>query len=76
MFTGAIVTLSLIITAALYVPNINQWRGSKLWFEIFGAQDMGATVQSLSVGIPFIIGLILFAIGLNILTIEYFKKVI
>ncbi|WP_055668606.1 hypothetical protein [Desnuesiella massiliensis] len=73
MITGVIISLSLIITATLYIPKITQWRGSKLWFAIFGAKDLGDTVQSLSVGIPFIIGLALFLIGLSILAIEYFS---
>lgn len=74
MVSGIFITLSLIVIATFYVPEITQWRGSKLWFAIFGANDMGNAVQSLSVGIPFIIGLILFAIGLLILSIEYLKK--
>ena len=74
MITGAIITLSLIITATLYVPRITEWRGSKLWFVIFGAKDLGDTAQSLSVGVPFVVGLILFIIGLIILAIEYFNK--
>lgn len=73
MITGAIISLSLIIIATFCVPNITEWRGSKLWFAIFGAKDLGATVQSLSVGVPFLVGLILFIIGLIILTIEYFS---
>lgn len=74
MVSGIFVTLSLIVIATFYVPEITQWRGSKLWFAIFGANDMGNAVQSLSVGIPFIIGIILFVMGLLILLIEYFKK--
>lgn len=73
MITGAIISLSLIIIATFYVSNITEWRGSKLWLAIYGAKDLGTTVQSLSVGIPFTVGLILFIIGLIILTIEYFS---
>lgn len=72
MITGVIITLSLIITATFYVPNITQWRGSKLWFVIFGAKDL-ETSQSLFVGEPFTIGLILFIVGLIILAVEYFS---
>lgn len=71
--TGTIINLSLIITATFYVPKITQWRGSKLWFAIFGAKDLGSGVQSLSVGLPFKIGLLLFIIGFIILVIEYFS---
>lgn len=73
MITGAIISLSLIVIATFYVPNITQWRGSKLWFAIYGAKDLGATGQSLSVGVPFTVGLMLFIIGLIILAIEYFS---
>lgn len=73
MLTGLIATLSLIIMAALYVPSITQWRGSKLWYAIFGAKDLGYT-QSLSVGVPFVVGLILLLAGIIILSIEYFSK--
>lgn len=44
MITGVIITLSLIITATFYVPKITEWRGSKLWFAIFGAKDLGNAV--------------------------------
>lgn len=74
MTIGAIITLSLIIIAAHYVPVITEWRGSKIWFVIFGAKDLGSMAQSLFVGIPFTIGLILFAVGLIILIVEYFNK--
>jgi hypothetical protein len=74
LISGLLITLSLIITATLYVPKITEWRGSKLWFAIFGASDLGSTVQSLTVGVPFMIGLLLFIVGLLILIIEYFNK--
>jgi len=72
MFSGILITLSLIITAALYVPKITEWRGSRLWFAIFGASDLGSTTESLTLGVPFVIGLLLFGMGLLILLKEYF----
>jgi hypothetical protein len=49
--------------------------GSKLWYTIFGAKQYGdEVVQSLSLGFPFIIGIILGVIGLVILSAEYFKE--
>lgn len=41
LFTGTLISLAILIVAALYIPNITAWRGSKLWFAIFGANDMG-----------------------------------
>jgi glucose-6-phosphate-specific signal transduction histidine kinase len=74
MITGMIITLSLIITASLYVPTITEWRGTKLWFVIFGSKCMGSSVQSLCCGTPFVIGMILFITGFIILVVEYFNK--
>lgn len=71
--SGVITSLSIIISAAFYATNITEWRGSKLWFAIFGAYDMEAS-QSLNLGLPFTIGLVLFTMGLIILLKEYFNK--
>ncbi|MEF3306919.1 hypothetical protein [Paenibacillus sp. GYB003] len=74
-FTGCSICLSILIVAALYVPNITSWSGSKLWFAIFGAKRYGnEVVQSLFLGFPFFAGLLLFAVGLVILAIQYFEK--
>lgn len=75
MFTGALISLAILITAALYVPQITAWRGSKLWYAIFGAEQLGNEVtQGLSLGFPFVLGVILFMLGLVVLILEYFKK--
>lgn len=75
MLSGVIITVGLIITAGLYVPSITQWSGSKLWYAIFGAKQYGSeVVQSLFLGGPFIVGVILSIIGFIILAIEYFNK--
>jgi len=72
MISGVLTTLSLIISAAIYVPSITEWSGSKLWFAIFGAKKYGnEVVQSLFLGVPFVIGLILTVIGFIILLKEY-----
>jgi len=73
MITGAVIDLSLIIEASLYLPKMTEWSGSRLWFAIFGSRDFGDVAQSLSVGVPFIIGFILFVTGLIILAKEYFS---
>ncbi|SEB92298.1 hypothetical protein [Paenibacillus sp. GP183] len=75
MFTGALISSAIFITAALYVPNITNWQGSRLWYAIFGAKQYGnEVVQSLFLGVPFIVGIILFVLGLIVLVVEYFKK--
>ncbi|MFA6940406.1 MAG: hypothetical protein WCQ54_05400 [Clostridiaceae bacterium] len=68
MITGVIIDLSLIITASFYVLGMTKWGGFTLWSAIFGSQDF---VNRLSLREPFIIGLILFVIGLIILAKEY-----
>jgi hypothetical protein len=73
MLSGVLTTLSIIITAALYVPSITTWSGSKLWYAIFGSRQYGnEAVQSLFLGVPFQIGIILAIVGLIILGREYF----
>lgn len=71
--SGILITLTILISAAQYVPEIDTWRGSKLWFAIFGAIDMESE-QSLFLGVPFTAGLLLIVLGSIILAIEYFKK--
>lgn len=73
LFVGTLITLPILIAAALYIPNIYTWRGSKLWFAIFGSSEMGSSADSLFLGIPFVVGMMLFAFGLVVLLIEYFK---
>lgn len=75
MLSGVLTILSLIIAAAIYVPSITEWSGSKLWFAIFGAKQYGnQVIQSLFLGVPFVIGLILVAVGLIILAKEYITR--
>lgn len=75
MLSGIIISMSIIIAAAVYLPNITSWSGSKLWYAIFGPDKYGSeVVQSLFLGFPFIIGFILSIIGLVILLIQYFNK--
>lgn len=74
MFNGALISLAVLVAAALYVPSITEWSGTKLWYAIFGAKQYGNEVmQSLSLGFPFVVGTILFILGLIVLVIEYFK---
>lgn len=75
LFTGSLISLAIILAAALYVPSITAWSGSKLWYAIFGAKQYeNEVVQSLSLGFPFIVGVILSVIGLIVLVNEYFIK--
>ena len=72
VFAGVMISLSMIIAAAIYAPHITAWSGSKLWFAIFGAKQYGnEAVQSLFLGVPFVIGLVFASIGLIILAKEY-----
>ncbi|UVI29269.1 hypothetical protein [Paenibacillus spongiae] len=74
--SGALICLVILILAALHVPSITAWRGSKLWFAIFGTNEpMGNNeVNSLFLGFPFIVGIVLFILGFIVLVVEYFKK--
>jgi len=75
MFTGALISSVILLAAAVYVPSITSWQGSKLWFAIFGAKSyQNEVIQSLFLGFPFVVGVILFILGLLALVIEYYKK--
>jgi len=74
VLTGTIISLCIIITAAAVVPSVTTWSGSKLWYTIFGDKYGNGESQSLFMGFPFAVGIILFLIGLFILGVEYFKK--
>lgn len=73
MVNGVLATIGIIIAAAIYAPNINEWVGSKLWFAIFGANSEDLA-QSLNMGVPFIIGIVFIVTGLIIVVNEYVKK--
>lgn len=66
MFGGLFITLTIIVVATLYIPNMSSWSGSQLWYAIFG--------ESLYLGFPFIIGVLLAILGLVILVMEYLEK--
>jgi len=75
MLSGVLTSLCIIMAAAFYSTSITSWSGTKLWFVIFGSQQYGnETVQSLFLGFPFVIGILLFVIGLIILGKEYYSK--
>ncbi|CAH1232614.1 hypothetical protein PAECIP111891_07058 [Paenibacillus allorhizoplanae] len=73
---GTMISIAVFIAAAIYAPSITVWQGSKFWFAIFGVNDFGkeVVVDSLFLGFPFIIGIILFILGLIVLGMEYFRK--
>lgn len=60
---GSLISLSIIILAAFEVPDIHEWRGSKL----------DEAINSLSLGFPLIIGILFLIMGLIVLAIEYFR---
>lgn len=75
MVGGLLVTLTIILSGTIYATHITAWSGkSKLWHAIFGAKQYGdEVVQSLFLGIPFILGVFFTLLGLVILGIEYYK---
>lgn len=77
MIGGLFTTITIIVMAMMYMPSITSWTGSKLWYAIFGAKQYGfgnEAVQSLFLGFPFVIGLLLTILGLVILAKEYFNE--
>ena len=70
MGLGTMISLSIILVAALSIQNTQSWRGSRLLYTIFST-DLG---QGQETGLPFIIGIILFLFGLIILLIELFHN--
>ncbi|MBN8210010.1 hypothetical protein JI666_14740 [Bacillus sp. NTK071] len=74
MLGGLLVTLTIILSGAIYATQITASGESKLWHAIFGAKQYGdEVVQSLFLGLPFILGLIFSLLDLIILGIEYHK---
>ncbi|MEK4509735.1 hypothetical protein EJP82_27690 [Paenibacillus anaericanus] len=69
---GTAICLRIITLASELFPTVDVWRGTKLWFAIFGAMDL-SNEQSLFLGAPFVLGVILFFLGLLILIVEYFN---
>lgn len=76
MLAGLFTSLTIILAAAIYAPNISSWSGkSKVWYVIFGEKQVGEEfVDSLFLGFPFIVGLIFTILGLVILVLAYFDK--
>ncbi|MFN7250487.1 MAG: hypothetical protein ACK4M9_06785 [Anaerobacillus sp.] len=75
MFHGTLICLTIITLASSVVPRISEWRGTKLWFVIFGAKDMNYT-DSLFLGGPFIIGSVLFIFGFIVIILELYSELI
>lgn len=79
MLGGLILAGSIIIAGSVFATSITTWSGeSKLWFAIFGDKQLGdEVVQSLYLGFPFILGILITLIGAAMLGYEYyltFKK--
>ncbi|OWA33622.1 hypothetical protein B9G55_19915 [Saccharibacillus sp. O16] len=72
---GAWITGCIFVAAVLFVPNMSTWNGTRVWYAIFGGGPYEADLkQSMALGLPFAIGVLLFAAGILILTIEYFRS--
>ena len=75
MLGGLFTTLTIIMVATLYIPSMTSWSGSQLWYAIFGGKQYGdEVVDSLFLGFPFVVGVVLSVLGLIILVMEYFEK--
>ncbi|WP_262173575.1 hypothetical protein [Saccharococcus sp. Marseille-Q5394] len=78
MIGGIFTTLTIILMAMMYMPSMTSWTGSQLWYAIFGEKQYygfgNEAVQSLFLGFPFVVGLLLTILGLVILAMEYFDK--
>ncbi|MCG7344688.1 hypothetical protein MHZ92_11110 [Sporosarcina sp. ACRSL] len=78
MIGGIFTTLTIILMAMMYMPSMTSWTGSQLWYAIFGEKRQygfgNEAVQSLFLGFPFVVGLLLTILGLVILAMEYFDK--
>ncbi|WP_172194316.1 hypothetical protein [Saccharibacillus qingshengii] len=78
---GCVLTLAgtwivgcIFVAAALFVPNMSSWEGTRLWYAIFGGSPYEADLkQSMALGLPFAIGMLMFASGIVILAVEYFR---
>ncbi|WP_172252591.1 hypothetical protein [Saccharibacillus deserti] len=78
---GCVLTLAgtwivgcIFVAAALFVPNMSSWEGTRLWYAIFGGSPYEADLkQSMALGLPFAIGMLMFAAGIVILAVEYFR---
>ncbi|AIQ50697.1 hypothetical protein [Paenibacillus sp. FSL R7-0331] len=68
LFCGTIVCLAIIILATNFLPSVDTYKGTKIWFAIFGAS--GYKSYSLNLGIPFTIGLIFVVLGTIVLIKE------
>ncbi len=71
---GTWITGCIFVAAALFVPNMSTWDGTRVWYAIFGGGPYEADLkQSMALGLPFAIGVLMFAAGILILAIEYFR---
>ena len=71
---GTWITGCIFIAAVLFVPNMSTWDGTRVWYAIFGGGPYEADLkQSMALGLPFAIGILMFAAGILILAIEYFR---
>ena len=76
MMGGLFIAAIIILAGAIYVPDSNSWwtGRSKFWFVILGGDTQGEVADSLFLGLPLIVGVVLALVGLFILGREYYKK--
>ncbi|MDW0115588.1 hypothetical protein QTL97_01380 [Sporosarcina thermotolerans] len=77
MMGGLFIVSTILLTGAIYVPDSTSWWSgrSKFWFAIIGGEQYGNdAVDSLFLGFPLIIGVILSILGLVILGREYYQN--
>ncbi|GGN91121.1 hypothetical protein [Saccharibacillus kuerlensis] len=71
---GAWMIGCIFIAAAIFVPNMSTWEGTRIWYAIFGDGPYEADLQqSMALGLPFAVGILILVIGLLILAVEYFR---
>ncbi|NGZ75657.1 hypothetical protein [Saccharibacillus alkalitolerans] len=71
---GTWITGCIFVAAALFVPNLSSWEGTRVWYAIFGSGPYEADLkQSMALGLPFAVGVLMFAFGIVILAVEFFR---
>jgi hypothetical protein len=78
LFAGVLQTIGIIISAAIYMPNLTAWSTaypSKLLFLILaGKSRFSDGADGFGLGLLFILGIIMILLGLGILINEYIRK--
>lgn len=65
---GTFITMKIYVMGAGILTTIGSWRGNKLMYAIFGTDH-----NCLNMGFPFVVGIIMFLVGIIILIMECFN---